>query len=157
MVWGMRWLDSITDLTDMSLSKFRELVMDREAWRAAAHGVTKSRTRLSNWTELKGMKTLIPSRERWSGVPHDGPWAWWGLYYEVRYFGVQNTVHFVFLPWLSILLIQQRLQSIIWQYNKAVESNYVCLWNLKDKYPNWGLPLNSSAMSVTPHLNLKHR
>ena len=60
----MRWFDGITDSMDMSLGGLQELVIDREAWHVAVHGVAKSWTRLSNWTELKMDMTVLQGSER---------------------------------------------------------------------------------------------
>ena len=74
---SMRWLDGITDSTDMSLSKLWELVMDREAWRATVQGVRKIQTRLSDWTELNWTKY-------WHGLPFPSPG-------DLPYPGIETT------------------------------------------------------------------
>ena len=70
----MRWLDGITDSMDMSLGKLWELVMDREAWRAAVHGLTKSQTQLSDWTELNWTLALQAD-----SLPSELPLSLWRI------------------------------------------------------------------------------
>ena len=76
----MRWLDGITDWMDVSLSELPELVMDREAWRAAIHGVTKSRTWLSNWTKLNWtdwISNFWSSHRGAASANINTPWGRW--------------------------------------------------------------------------------
>ena len=116
------WLDGITDLMDVSLSELRELVMDREAWRAAIHGVAKSRTRLCDWTELN-----------WTILHLNGGWSFRRTQRFCSVWSLRGNQHpaliLTIVSWLLLLcfcipsLLQLLFDSALWYSGRSRRMN----------------------------------